>query len=125
MAALLQVPQRLAGSHGWTLDDIRRIWATGENGKRLFVLGLIQGAPALAIADVLVDAIRQSRSAFEQYAALLAARDARLDEAALRMVHDAVDAEFRGSPRLDGVDSGVTRDAGRKGLAEQVLARQN
>jgi hypothetical protein len=36
-----------------------------------------------------------------------------------------VDAEFRGSPRLDGVDSGVTRDAGRKGLAEQVLARQN
>jgi hypothetical protein len=122
MTVLLYVPRRLAGAHPWTLDDIRRIWASGEDGKRLFALGLIQGDSCLAVAEVLADAIRGSRSAFEQYAALLAAREAKLDGDALRTVLNAVDAEIRGVPRPDGVDSGLTQGTGRTQLAKQLLA---
>jgi hypothetical protein len=123
MTNLLHVPQRLADTHSWTLDDIRRIWGSGEDGKRLFALGLIQGAPSLAAADVLADAIRGSRSAFEQHAALLAALKVRLEGAAMRTVLDAVAAEIQGVPRPDGVDSGLTGDTARTKLAKRLLAR--
>ncbi|SKB07536.1 hypothetical protein [Aeromicrobium choanae] len=52
--------------------DVARIFADGSDGDRIAALALIEADPRLASADVLADAIGDSRSTFEQYHALVA-----------------------------------------------------
>ena len=54
-------------------SDVAAIFSTGSDGNRIVALALVEGNPRLATADVLIDAIVDTRSAFEQYHALLAA----------------------------------------------------
>lgn len=56
-----------------TASDVASVFATGTDGNRIVALALVEGDPRLATADILVDAIVHSRSAFEQYHALVAA----------------------------------------------------
>jgi hypothetical protein len=120
---LMLVPQRLSRSYAWTRDEIAAAWRSEEDGKRLFVLGLFQGNAALADAQLLVQGIRESRSAFEQYNALVAAEVAGLvgDEAiALRT---AVQKELRGDPRPDGVEPGIQPGSASMVVAMRLLAQ--
>lgn len=121
MTALLLVPRRLARTHHWRREDVRAAWASEEDGKRLFALGLMQADPDLADRSVLVDGIRGSRSAFEQYNALLAAAGAKLEREEAREVKAAVEAELRGEPRPDGVDADINTETSRYVLAQRVL----
>lgn len=59
-----------------TSEDVERIFRTGTDGNRVVAIALIEEAPRLAAATVLVDAIVRNRSAFEQYHALSAAERA-------------------------------------------------
>ncbi len=124
MTALLHVPRRLALSLAWKQADVEAGWASGEDGKRLFMLGLMQAAPQLAVTHVLEDAIRGSRSAFEQYHALLAAVNAQLRGEQWQAVRAAAEAELRGDARADGVEAGLGQDSERRGLAQRLLLRQ-
>jgi hypothetical protein len=56
--------------------DVSQIFATGTDGSRIAALALVEADPRLATAELLVDAITDSRSAFEQYHGLLAAERA-------------------------------------------------
>jgi hypothetical protein len=123
MGSLLLVPRRLSRGYPWTHEELRAAWRSGQDGKRLFVLGLIQGNAALADAEVLVQGIRSSRSAFEQYNALVAAEGARLAGEEANALLAAVQEELRGDPRPDGVESGIKPGSGRMVVATRLLAQ--
>lgn len=55
--------------------DVAELFAGGSRGERITALGLMQGNHALVSVDAIADGIRNSRSAFEQYAALRLAGD--------------------------------------------------
>ena len=67
---------RALNTKALTASDVAGIFATGTDGNRIAALAFVEGNPQLASADVLVDAIVNSRSAFEQYHALVAAEHA-------------------------------------------------
>jgi len=123
MAALLLVPRRLADTRKWTLDELHAAWNSGDDGKRLFVLALIQEKPVLAAVDILVDGIRASRSAFEQYNALSAALGAKLKRREAALVRRAVESEVKGEPREDGVVVNLRNDSMRMAVARKLLRR--
>jgi hypothetical protein len=105
MTALLFIPSRSAARRTWSKAEVVEAWESGDDGKRLFALALISGNPSLAVAEVLVQGIRSSHSAFEQYHALRAANAARssLNPATRQQVDAAVKAEEQGLPRDDGM----------------------
>jgi len=70
---------------------------------------------------VLVDGIRASRSAFEQYNALLAAAEAELEGEEAKAVRAAVEAEIRGDPRPDGIRTGIKAGTDRMALVQRFL----
>ena len=70
MTALMSLPRRSANEVAWKPHHLRRQWDTGQDGKRLYVLGLMQGNSDLEDASLIAEAITQSRSAFEQFQAL-------------------------------------------------------
>jgi hypothetical protein len=121
LEGLLLVPRRLGRTHQWNRDDIRAGWKSGEDGKQLFALGLIQGNPGLADVQVLVEGIRASRSAFEQYHALVAAEEAKLAGEEGNAVRAALEAELRGDPRLDGIEPGIKPGSDRMVVAQRLL----
>lgn len=57
-------------------DDVASIFASGTDGSRIAALALAEADPRLTTADLLIDAIRDSRSSFEQYHGLVAAEKA-------------------------------------------------
>jgi hypothetical protein len=63
---------RLLGTSGLSRDEVRRRFASGGDGDRVVALVAMQANPVLADVDVILEAIGNSRSAFEQYHALLA-----------------------------------------------------
>lgn len=118
MTGLIVVARRLAQTQPWTSDELRAAWRSGDEGKRLFAL-VVGGAGA---ADILVEGIRASRSAFEQYHALQIALDADLSGLAADAVKAAVVAEVRGDPRPDGSRADLADDGERMALAKRLLA---
>jgi hypothetical protein len=97
--------------------DVEGIFDTGTDGNRIFALALIERSPRLATAHVLVEGIARSRSAFEQYHALVAAERA-LDHLA---------PEERSSVRVavQGVLDGPLGESSsdRRTVARRVAAR--
>ncbi|WP_433162991.1 hypothetical protein [Kribbella sp. CA-247076] len=63
-----------AGDH--SADEVARLFKNGTDGERVAALGMMQGAHSLVNVDVIVNCIAHSRSAFEQWHALLVALDA-------------------------------------------------
>jgi hypothetical protein len=56
-----------------TPRQVTDLFSTGSDGNRMVAIALVQAAPRLATAEVLVEAIADTRSSFEQYQALVAA----------------------------------------------------
>jgi hypothetical protein len=138
---LMQGPIALGGN--LVLNDnedlrrtkIRKTWERGTDGDRLFSLGVMAGHIRLIMADLLVDAIRNSRSAFEQYYGLRAALEA-VDPPGLVVkswlplkadgktaIVRAINDELAGVPRADGSPSFLGSNHGHRALAERILAK--
>ncbi|SOB82682.1 hypothetical protein [Streptomyces sp. 1331.2] len=101
-----------------TADQVRALFADGSEGRRIQALALMQGDPALADLESVLDAILHPRSGFEQYHALLAARGllSRLPAAEAQRLRDAVAAQL--------VDpQGIPYGSDRSWLAEKILSR--
>ncbi|MCG6494970.1 hypothetical protein [Kitasatospora sp. A2-31] len=101
-----------------TADQVRELFAGGDEDRRLQALALMQGDPALADLPCLLDAIEHPRSGFEQYNALLAARGLlnRLPEAGAQRLRDALAGQLVAA---DGIPYGSDRSW----LAEKILSR--
>jgi hypothetical protein len=121
---LMLAPIQLAKTRVWTQAEVRNAWERGEDGSRLFALGLMTGDPALVIADLLVEGIRGSRSAFEQYYALRAVVDAPLQAEKDNAVVRAIKDELNGLPRSDGSPARLGEGHSRRGLARRIIEQQ-
>ncbi|GAA2798388.1 hypothetical protein RMN57_21685 [Kitasatospora sp. CM 4170] len=101
-----------------TADQVRELFADGDEGRRLQALALMQGDPALADLPGVLDAIEHPRSGFEQYNALLAARGLLnvLPAAEAQRLRDALAGQLVAA---DGIPYGSDRSW----LAEKILSR--
>ena len=90
---------RALDTEALTASDVARIFATGTDGNRIAALALVEGDPRLVSADILVAAITDSRSTFEQYHALVAAERSvgRLSSQDRARVRGAVESVLAGS----------------------------
>jgi hypothetical protein len=73
-------------SNLWTSDEVEVLVESGEAGKRVFALVLMESQPSLASVDRVIHLMSSSLSAFEQYhtlrVALVLAPDLRTDDCA-------------------------------------------
>lgn len=53
-------------------DDARRYFAQGTEGARIIALAIVQAQPSAVLLDIVLDAIAESKSAFEQFHAIRA-----------------------------------------------------
>lgn len=123
MTSLLLAARVSSQAGSWRREDLEKVWATGDEGRRLLVLSVIQGAPSLAVPEILVEGIRGSRSAFEQYHALVAALRCDLTGDDAHAVRRAVSDEVAGVPRGDGNPAWIGRGTDRAGVARRLLAQ--
>ncbi|GGV32440.1 hypothetical protein GCM10010495_56470 [Kitasatospora herbaricolor] len=101
-----------------TAGQVRELFADGSEGRRVQALALMQGDPALADLDSVLEAIERPRSGFEQYHALLAARGllSRLAAGEWHRLRDAVASQLV-------APEGIPYGSDRSWLAEKILAR--
>ena len=97
---------------------VRQLFDSGDEGSRVVALGMMATDPALADIDAIQDAIRFSKSAFEQFHALRAA--------------EALAHRHPETPGLDAIRAAVEealasrrlgKDASRRHVAQQFLSR--
>ena len=119
---LLLVPMHLARMRTWSKAEVRAAWDRGEDGSRLFAVGLMRGDPALVVSDLLAEGIRASRSAFEQGQALQAVADAQAKVGVAETVLRAISDEMSGLPRPGGSRAWLD-GPNRYRLAKQILER--
>lgn len=100
-----------------TPSQVAGRFATGTDGDRIVALALVEADPRLASGSMLVDAIGGSRSAFEQYHALVAAEKSvdGLPPADRTRVREAVESLLAG-PLGE-------RSSDRRTVARRVLER--
>jgi len=84
-----------ASGGGHTRNEVAELFFSGSPGERIFALGLMQGRHSLAHVDAILDAVTDSRSAFEQYHALLLVLRMwdSLDNGSQRRLLAAIDAQ--------------------------------
>jgi hypothetical protein len=82
---------------GHDRGDVAALFSSGSDGERIYALGLMQGRHSLTSSDAIVDGILRSRSAFEQYQALLLAQRAwrSLKRQEQQRVLEAINAEMQ------------------------------
>lgn len=111
--ALMLGPRLLAQSRTWAAADVSAAWQADDDGKRLFALAMIEAQPELTSDEILHEAIRRSRSAYEQYVALEAALACARRGLLSPVVRSAINAELEDEPRADGTRSGIGADSDR------------
>src|SRR4051794_25854021 len=72
LEALVRQSHALAA--GYSPEAVRELFRTGDEGNRIVAIGMMAARPELADPATITDAVIGSRSAFEQYHALRAAR---------------------------------------------------
>ncbi|MFC4035857.1 hypothetical protein ACFO3J_30960 [Streptomyces polygonati] len=117
MQALVDAARASAPDTDLRLADIRDLFTTGGEGHRIYALALLQGAPDPAGFDLALDAIENSRSAFEQYQALVLAE--LLTPSLPPLDRDRLNHVL--TTQL-GVDGWLSRSASRRRIAERILA---
>lgn len=73
MQELVDAARSTARQLSLTVEQVRELFRDGHEGKRIYALALMQGSAHLADPQIILDTIGQSRSAFEQYQALVLA----------------------------------------------------
>lgn len=106
---------RAAGA-AYTPEQVRQLFFGGTDGERIYAIGLMQGNPDSRDLGVVLDGIRSSRSAFEQFHSLSLADEmvAELDEDGRRELARAIEAARR-RHLVPGTD--------RWPLSERILAK--
>jgi hypothetical protein len=84
--------EQYARDHRPTPDAVLTVFNKGEDGDRIYALGMMKADPSVAHFDAILDAIEHSRSAFEQYQALELAEQIlpQLDGATLDLLEAAL-----------------------------------
>ncbi|MQS16887.1 hypothetical protein F7Q99_33045 [Streptomyces kaniharaensis] len=116
MQALVDAARQSAASTGLTADQVADFFAAGGEGQRIYALALMQGDPSLVTWTCVFDAIEHSRSAFEQFQALVAARTAvhRLPAVEHAMLRRTLEAQLHGG--------WISRSVQRRHMTEDILA---
>jgi hypothetical protein len=83
MSTIVAQVRALASQAHYAADDIRSLFNRGQDGDRIVALGLLQVSPFRERFDLALEAIGNSRSAFEQFHGL------RVVEAMLPLLSDA------------------------------------
>jgi hypothetical protein len=113
MEGITNIARQAATSQGWTAEQTRELFLQDSPGARIFALGLMLGNTDLADFSNVVDAVGQSKSAFEQYQGLLLAKTMldSLDETQRQTLREAVSAQLtqRGWIRNEGARWTVAR----------------
>jgi hypothetical protein len=112
---LVRRARELAGRGRYRADDVVAMWESGDDGRRIVALAIVEERPELGSAPVVVAGIRSGRSAFEAYHALCAARALvpHLPEDRLTDLREAIE-ELRSG-------AGAPPRSDRRHLSEQVL----
>jgi len=110
--------RRLAAEQSFEPDEVIRWLRDGSDEERITALAMMQAKPTLRDFDAVVAAIKDSRSAFEQYHAMLLAEqmlgnlDAAQRQRLVEVIKGARGLRFR-------------RDADRWKVSERILARMS
>jgi hypothetical protein len=113
----LMAVARDAGRHGrYRRDEVAELFERGGDGDRVFALGIMQAAADLAVPAAILAAVVDSRSSFEHYQALAAAR-----AAAARLDTGDADALRSALEGLLAPGGGLRPDSDRGRLAAEVL----
>jgi hypothetical protein len=115
LSSLVQRARELAGRGRYRADDVVAMWDSGDDGRRIVALAIIEERPDLGAVPVVAAGIRSGRSAFEIYHALRAATALvpQLPPDRLGEIREAVDDLRSGDGAPQGSD--------RWHLSEQVL----
>jgi len=78
----------------WSMEEARALFESGHAGARVFALAMMQATPRADEADLALDAVVSSKSAFEQWHGLAALQRMlpHLSEAQRVRLHDALSA---------------------------------
>jgi hypothetical protein len=123
MSVLMLAPVGLARNGTFISTDVRAAWERDEDGSRLFTLGLMQGDPYLLEPDIVAEAIRNSRSAFEQYHALKAVLSLPEERQITAQIVDAIEMELSGRPRDNGQRAWLEAGSERRQMGKLILQK--
>jgi hypothetical protein len=114
---LVDRARQLAKRGRYSAAKVQELWISGHDGRRVVALAIMQAAPGLGTIELVSEAITSSRSAFEQYQGLVAARE-------MADLLTAADAEHLLRLVQGARSNGVIHDDGdRAAIADQVVAR--
>jgi len=118
MGALMAEVRALAGQVAITPRTVKERFGTGRDGDRVVALTLLEAVPLVQCLDQIIEGIRDSRSAFEQFQALRAAEEvlAILGPADRQRLADSLEAA------LHDPEKGIDEDPSRLFPIEQMLA---
>lgn len=116
MENLVAAARDSARESGLDAEHVRRFFGQGGDGRRIYALALMQGAPEIAHLDLVLEGVEHSRSAFEQYQALVAA------ENLTPLLSPADRARLEHALRAQTAPgSHIARSSERRRVAERVL----
>ncbi|WP_405617916.1 hypothetical protein [Streptomyces sp. NBC_00076] len=119
MQALVAAARDSARDSGLSPEQVGHFFRRGGDGERIYALALMQGSPETADLDTALEGIERSRSAFEQYQALVAA------ECMAPLLSPAELARLQRSVREQlAPGSFVARSTDRRRVAERILRTQ-
>lgn len=120
MTSLVAEARALARSAGYSPAEIRDLFQNGSDGERITALALIQAHPRTELSDVALQAVGNSRSAFEQYQGLRVIDSLAylLTEDAKGSVIDIIQDQRRAVPGKH-----ITKGTDRWQLSERILSK--
>ncbi|MFC5008254.1 hypothetical protein ACFPIJ_61885 [Dactylosporangium cerinum] len=115
MEALVAEAKASTAAGAWLPEQVRDLFREGRDGGRVFALALMEGEPALIDVACVLDAVGASRSAFEQYHALLVT-----EIAVPAMTPGEREATLRVIEAQTGPRGRIREGTGRRRVAERI-----
>jgi hypothetical protein len=122
---------RLATTGAFNAGDVSMWFEEGSAGARVTALALMEGNPELRDFHAMLDAIEDSRSAFEQYHGLRLAEMVVFDSESAAQLSDSDRVELAAVIKRalrsvrSRVSSGLSRDPERRIIGERILKELN
>lgn len=116
MQRIVDQVKELADQGRFTPAKVDGLWRGGDDAQRLVALAVTQAVPAMGSIDMLRGGITASRSAFEQYQALVAAR------VAMPQLSDQDRDKVAAALRTVQGSSHLEKDSSRNNLVNSLLA---
>jgi hypothetical protein len=125
MANIVTRVKTLANASAYTADELHSLFATGGDGKRLIVLAILRATVDVSCFDLVVNAIRSPKSAFEQWHALAVAESMlpALGQVQREQLIEALNYQRSGQPNTYLAPGPQDRD--RRRISDRLLAALN